>query len=60
MGYGGAGCALSYALVKAMASEIDGCIQRYKHLLFSDYITQSRSADLADLGVDLKIEKGIH
>ncbi|ESR59390.1 hypothetical protein CICLE_v10017944mg [Citrus x clementina] len=57
MGYGGAGYALSYALVEALASEIDGCIQRYKHLFFSDYISQSCSADL---GVDLKIEKGIH
>ncbi|KAH9680730.1 hypothetical protein KPL71_026663 [Citrus sinensis] len=52
-----AGYALSYALVEALASEIDGCIQSYKHLFFSDYISHSRSADL---GVDLKTEKGIH
>ncbi|KAL5766499.1 hypothetical protein ACOSP7_017116 [Xanthoceras sorbifolium] len=57
MGYGGAGYALSYALVEVLASNIDGCIERYQHLITSDYMSQSC---LADLGVDLTIEMGLH
>ncbi|KAJ4724302.1 Protein of unknown function (DUF604) [Melia azedarach] len=57
MGYGGAGYALSYALVEALASRIDGCIERYPHLYVSDYLSHSCSADL---GADLTIEKGMH
>ncbi|KAI9195929.1 hypothetical protein LWI28_019490 [Acer negundo] len=57
MGYGGAGYALSYALVEELVLKIDGCIERYPHLWVSDYLSSSCSADL---GVDLTIEKGIH
>lgn len=57
MGYGGAGYALSYALVEALVSKMHDCIRRYQHLFLSDYISHSC---LADLGVDLTIEKGYH
>ncbi|KAK6235561.1 hypothetical protein SCA6_010898 [Theobroma cacao] len=55
MEYGGGGYALSYSLVEALAPTIDECIERYPHLRVSD---QLLSSCLADLGVDLTIEKG--
>lgn len=57
MGYGGAGYALSYPLVELLATRLDACIERYSHLYFSDHMAQSC---LADIGVALTIEKGIH
>ncbi|KAJ4823559.1 hypothetical protein Tsubulata_012190 [Turnera subulata] len=58
MGFGGAGYALSYPLAQAMATKlVDGCIERYNYLWASDQIAQSC---LADVGVHLTIEKGIH
>ncbi|WRX35118.1 Protein of unknown function DUF604 - like 10 [Theobroma cacao] len=57
MGYGGAGYALSYSLVEALASVMDNCIERYPHFYVSDHLSSSCSADL---GVGLTIEKGIH
>ncbi|XP_021278540.1 uncharacterized protein LOC110412333 [Herrania umbratica] len=57
MAYGGGGYALSYSLVEALAPTIDECIERYPHLRVSD---QLLSSCLADLGVDLTIEKGFH
>ncbi|XWS73575.1 hypothetical protein CRYUN_Cryun02cG0140800 [Craigia yunnanensis] len=57
MAYGGAGYALSYSLVQVLVPAIDDCIERYPHLRVSD---QLLSSCLADLGVDLTIEKGFH
>ncbi|CAN1750973.1 hypothetical protein LINPERHAP1_LOCUS4203 [Linum perenne] len=57
MAFGGGGYALSYALVEVLAPKIDACIDRYPHLLVSDHLAQSC---LADIGVSLTIEKGIH
>ncbi|KAJ8751122.1 hypothetical protein K2173_016303 [Erythroxylum novogranatense] len=57
MGFGGAGYALSYPLVEALVKSIDGCIERYPHLFLSDHRAQHC---LADIGVALTIERGIH
>ncbi|GLT74854.1 hypothetical protein SLA2020_466210 [Shorea laevis] len=57
MGFGGAGYALSYPLVEALAPTIDQCIERYPYLMVSDYLC---SSCLADLGVHLTQEKGFH
>ncbi|CAL1391081.1 unnamed protein product [Linum trigynum] len=57
MGFGGAGYALSYALVEVLAPKLDACIERYPYLYVSDHLAQSC---LADIGISLTIEKGIH
>lgn len=57
MGFGGAGYALSYPLVEALAPTIDQCIERYPNMMVSDYLC---SSCLADLGVHLTQEKGFH
>ncbi|KAJ9164331.1 hypothetical protein P3X46_023922 [Hevea brasiliensis] len=57
MGFGGAGYALSYPLVEALSTKLDACIERYPQLYVSDHMAQSC---LADIGVALTIEKGIH
>ncbi|CAN1750971.1 hypothetical protein LINPERHAP1_LOCUS4202 [Linum perenne] len=57
MAFGGAGYALSYALVEVLAPKLDACIERYPYLFVSDHLAQSC---LADIGVSLTIEKGIH
>lgn len=57
MAFGGAGVALSYPLVAALAEILDECIERYWYLSVSDHILQSC---LADLGVALTQEKGFH
>ncbi|CAN0901793.1 hypothetical protein LINGRAHAP2_LOCUS21613, partial [Linum grandiflorum] len=57
MGFGGAGYALSYPLVEALSSELDGCIERYPHVYVSDALVQ---ACLADLGVAVTHQKGFH
>ncbi|KAJ7964074.1 Protein of unknown function (DUF604) [Quillaja saponaria] len=57
MAFGGAGYALSYALMEVLATKLDGCIERYPHLHSSDFILH---ACLADLGVALTHEKGFH
>ncbi|KAA8549317.1 hypothetical protein F0562_001001 [Nyssa sinensis] len=57
MAFGGAGYALSYPLVEALAKNLDLCIKRYPTLYGSDHILQSC---IADLGVSLTQEKGFH
>ncbi|GAV80000.1 DUF604 domain-containing protein [Cephalotus follicularis] len=57
MGFGGAGYALSYSLVEAVAPRIDACIERYPYLHVSDQLS---SSCLADLRVDLTLNKGFH
>ncbi|XP_028758794.1 uncharacterized protein LOC114717766 [Neltuma alba] len=57
MAYGGGGFALSYPLMEALVENLEGCIERYTHLISSDYIV---SACIADLGVDPTFERGFH
>ncbi|CAL1391082.1 unnamed protein product [Linum trigynum] len=57
MGFGGAGYALSWPLVEALSSKLDGCIERYPRVFVSDHMVQSC---LADLGVAVAHQKGIH
>ncbi|XP_054797611.1 uncharacterized protein LOC129302748 [Prosopis cineraria] len=57
MAYGGGGFALSYPLMEALVENLEGCIERYTHLVSSDYIV---SACIADLGVDPTFERGFH
>ncbi|KAM1256083.1 uncharacterized protein LOC126617074 [Malus sylvestris] len=57
MAFGGAGYALSYPLMAAVATKLDGCIERYPYIWVSDFMLQSC---LADLGVALTQEKGFH
>ena len=57
MAFGGAGYALSYPVVEALATKLDGCIERYSYMVVSDFLLHSC---LADLGVALTREKGFH
>ncbi|KAL8154078.1 hypothetical protein V2J09_011838 [Rumex salicifolius] len=57
MAFGGAGYALSYPLAQALAKNLDVCIKRYPRVYGSDHILK---ACVADLGVSLTHEKGIH
>lgn len=57
MGFGGAGFALSYPLVAAMAKRLDGCVKRYPDLWSSDYLIYICTVDL---GVALSPQKGFH
>ncbi|XP_059431237.1 uncharacterized protein LOC132164703 [Corylus avellana] len=57
MAFGGAGYALSYPLVEALAAKLDACIERYPYLYVSDFMLHSC---LADLGVPLTHHKGFH
>ncbi|OWM73510.1 hypothetical protein CDL15_Pgr026609 [Punica granatum] len=57
MGFGGAGFALSYPLVAAMAKKLDGCIKRYPHSRSADYLTY---ICILDLGVAISPQKGFH
>lgn len=57
MAFGGAGYALSFPLAKALAMNLDVCIKRYPSLYGSDHILQSC---IADLGVSLTLERGLH
>jgi hypothetical protein len=57
MAFGGAGYALSYPLVEALATKLDACIERYPNLYVSDFMLHSC---LADLGVPLTHQKGFH
>ncbi|XP_013666085.1 uncharacterized protein LOC106370635 isoform X2 [Brassica napus] len=57
MGFGGAGYALSYALVEALVVKLDECVEKYHFIWAVDMI---QSLCLADLGVDLTLEKGFH
>ncbi|KAB1220083.1 hypothetical protein CJ030_MR3G005570 [Morella rubra] len=57
MAFGGAGFALSYPLVEALATKLDDCIERYMHVGLSDFMLH---LCLADLGVSLTHEKGFH
>ncbi|XP_059451161.1 uncharacterized protein LOC132181964 [Corylus avellana] len=57
MAFGGAGYALSYPAVEALAAKLDSCIERDPQKHFSDYILHSC---LADLGISLTLEKGFH
>ncbi|GFZ13267.1 fringe-like protein [Actinidia rufa] len=57
MAFGGAGYALSYPLVEALANNFEICIKRYPTLYGSDHVLQSC---VADLGVSITQEKGFH
>jgi hypothetical protein len=57
MAFGGAGYALSYPLVEALAAKLDACILRYPRSYGSDLTLYSC---LADFGVPLTLEKGFH
>nr|XP_011461351.1 PREDICTED: uncharacterized protein LOC101302208 [Fragaria vesca subsp. vesca] len=57
MAFRGAGYALSYPLVAALATKLDECIERYPYLGFSDLMLHEC---LTDLGVALTQEKGFH
>ncbi|KAJ8770936.1 hypothetical protein K2173_022108 [Erythroxylum novogranatense] len=57
MGFGGAGYILSYPLAEALSKTLEDCLERYPYLFVSDQMAQSC---LADIGVALNIEKGIH
>lgn len=57
MAFGGAGYALSYPLVEALAAKFDKCVEKYQNLYASDLMLYSC---LADLGVTLTLEKGFH
>ncbi|XP_018443326.2 uncharacterized protein LOC108815178 isoform X1 [Raphanus sativus] len=57
MGFGGGGYALSYALVEALVVKLDECVEKY-HFIWA--VDQIQSLCLADLGVDLTLEKGFH
>nr|XP_023906602.1 uncharacterized protein LOC112018321 [Quercus suber] len=57
MAFGGAGYALSYPLAEALATKLDGCIERYPYMFVSDFLLHSC---LADLGVALTHDKGFH
>ncbi|KAF3565432.1 hypothetical protein DY000_02019148 [Brassica cretica] len=57
MAFGGGGYALSYPLVEALVEELDNCIERYYYIWGVDHL---QSMCLADLGVDLSLDKGFH
>ncbi|KAJ4724299.1 Protein of unknown function (DUF604) [Melia azedarach] len=57
MAFGGAGYALSYPLVEALATKLDTCVEKYQNLYASDLMLFSC---LADFGVSLTPEKGFH
>lgn len=56
-GFGGAGFILSYPLAKAVAADMENCLQRYRHLNAADKTTMSC---VADFGVSLTPLNGIH
>ncbi|EFH49835.1 predicted protein [Arabidopsis lyrata subsp. lyrata] len=56
MGYGGGGYALSYPTVVTLLSNMEECIKRYLGV-YSDLLS---FRCLADLGIDLTLEKGMH
>ncbi|XP_015875708.1 uncharacterized protein LOC107412444 [Ziziphus jujuba] len=57
MAFGGGGYALSYPLAAALIKIFDKCIQRYIHILYSDFMLYFC---LSDLGVSLTQQKGFH
>ncbi|KAF8115961.1 hypothetical protein N665_0025s0395 [Sinapis alba] len=57
MAFGGGGYALSYPLVEALVEQLDECIERYHYIWGVDHL---QSLCLADLGVDLTLNKGFH
>ncbi|XP_058199291.1 uncharacterized protein LOC131314563 [Rhododendron vialii] len=56
-GFGGAGFALSYPLISAMAKDFEGCLKRYPYLVTSDSLTKYC---VDELGVPFSAERGIH
>ncbi|CAE6098136.1 unnamed protein product [Arabidopsis arenosa] len=56
MGYGGGGYALSYPTVVTLLRNMEECIRRYLGV-YSDLLS---FRCLADLGIDLTLEKGMH
>ncbi|CAF2349492.1 unnamed protein product [Brassica rapa] len=56
MGYGGGGYALSYPTVETLLKRMEDCIARYLGV-YSDLLS---FRCLADLGIDLTMNKGIH
>ncbi|KAF8046596.1 hypothetical protein N665_3592s0003 [Sinapis alba] len=56
MGYGGGGYALSYPTVETLLKNMEDCIARYLGV-YSDLLS---FRCLADLGIDLTMNKGIH
>ncbi|MCL7035657.1 hypothetical protein MKW94_009512 [Papaver nudicaule] len=57
MGYGGAGFAISYPLVKQLVKVLDGCIDRYSFLWGSD---ERVGGCLNEIGIPLTKELGFH
>ncbi|CAH2072899.1 unnamed protein product [Thlaspi arvense] len=57
MAFGGGGYAISYPLVEALVVKLDECIERYHYIWAVDHL---QSLCLADLGVDLVLDKGFH
>ncbi|XP_062084083.1 uncharacterized protein LOC133790451 [Humulus lupulus] len=57
MAFGGAGYALSYPLASLVATQLDGCLERYPTLKVSDFMLYTC---LADLGVFLTHNNGFH
>lgn len=57
MAFGGAGYALSYPLAKALASMLDGCIEKYPYLYSSDLMLYTC---LSDIGVSITYHRGFH
>ncbi|KAL8531616.1 hypothetical protein ACS0TY_008276 [Phlomoides rotata] len=55
--FGGGGVVLSYALAKAVVMDMEGCLRRYSHLGFADFIAMKC---VADIGVNLTPHKGFH
>ncbi|KAF7119449.1 hypothetical protein RHSIM_Rhsim13G0219400 [Rhododendron simsii] len=56
-GFGGAGFALSYPLISAMAKDFEGCLMRYPYLVAADMMTKYC---VDELGVPFSAERGIH
>jgi hypothetical protein len=57
MAFGGGGFAVSYAAAAELAGVMDGCLDRYRHLLESD---ERVHACLSELGIPLTREPGFH
>ncbi|KAL5973443.1 hypothetical protein ACLOJK_030093 [Asimina triloba] len=57
MAFGGAGYALSFSLVKTLASFLDDCLKRYQDLFTSDHFIYSC---VTEMGVSLTREPGFH
>lgn len=57
MAFGGGGFAISASLMRVLATVMDSCLSRYRHLYGSD---ARIFACIAELGVRLTVEPGFH